>query len=395
MKINPTLIYEEDSLENWSIASGGTVSTGVVPDGSGRTLVQVEQSGNANTFWDLVESVSMAGKAGIEFEIFLEKLDIPGTSSDEFGGTVTLADSAVTNTFAAVLSLKPGWNHVRLSRADFAVGGGSPSWESTSFARIRFKLNQYGTTKTKVWMGNVAYAGYRRPKIAIMFDDGYASLMSKILPIMEPLGLLGSVAVIQDKVGTNGFASQANLHTLHDAGWAMVNHTKSHQQNVLKSASVADCYAEIASCRDYLAGQGWTRDDEHLMFCSPYGEYSLNYVQAAVEAECKMFRGLFGTNTTTPSVPSNGTRMMDNIMFSCFQVQSATSTANILSWVRQVISAGRTGILLFHDVVDSSATGVSCLTSDFTTVMNAIARYKALCDFVTLPQLRNTLEDAA
>ncbi len=85
-------------------------------------------------------------------------------------------------------------------------------------------------------------------KVAITFDDGYRSVVDLAFPVMSRLGLVGSVYVATDFVGSSAPMSwpgvdqwlggpheqemlpmdSAQLHRLVDAGWEVGSHTCSH-----------------------------------------------------------------------------------------------------------------------------------------------------------------------
>lgn len=349
---------------------------------------------NTNAFWDFTGSFSINDKKGLEFWIYV---DMTGTTTKNsaFVGTVTMFDAGFANSLTTTMQVKHGWNHVRLSRADFSAGAGSAVWATTTFTVIRFKLNAVSGVTHSFWMCDLSYAGYARPQVAVMFDDAYSSVIDTAYPIMAARGIVGTVAVISSKIGTSGYMTAANLATLHAAGWAIVNHSTTHgSEPFLASGTQAECEAEIRSCQDYIKGLGYTRDDEHLFYCSPYGEWSTAYLAAATALNCKMFRGLFGDQAASAMTPNgladSGVR---EAMVASVVPTNAWSAANMTARTANLVSSGRSAIYTFHDIVTPANTTIKFLPADFTTVMNDLYRKKGMLDCVTLPQLYNALYD--
>jgi hypothetical protein len=162
----------------------------------------------------------------------------------------------------------------------------------------------------------------------------------------------------------------------------------------LASATQPECLDEIQTCQDYLSGLGYTRDDEHLHYCSPYGEWTTEYLAAAAEAGCVMFRGLFGDQAASAMTP-NG--MADSgvreSMIASVVPTNAWTAANLTARTAALISSGRSAIYVFHDIVTPADTSIKFTPANFTTVMQDIYRKKAMLDTVTLPQFRKDLYD--
>lgn len=350
---------------------------------------------NTNAFFDFTGSFDVNDENGIDFWIYV---DMTGATTINTGvqGNVYLFDAGFANSLIATTQFCHGWNHVMLGRGDFVAGAGSAVWATTNFTVLRFKITAAAGVTHSFYLCDFAYAGYSRPQLAVMFDDAYESVIDTAYPVMAARGIVGTVAVIASKIGTSGYMTLAELQTLHEAGWALVNHSVTHGPNFpwLASATQAECLVEIEGGRDYLKNNGFTRDSEHLHYCSPGGEWSANYLAAAAQAGCLMFRGLFGDQAASTGTPTSiGDSGVRESMIAGVVPTNAWSAANLTGRTAQLISSGRSAVYVFHDIVTPANTTIKFLPTDFTTVMNDIYRKKAMIDTVTLPQLREALYD--
>lgn len=404
----PTLRLNLSSSTSWAISSGGaTLSTASVtlPDGatSATRMKTVSTSGGAIALrYSPGAAVNwfVAGRT-IDFDIFIET---PIVSTTGFAGTFFLSnDSGFANYFQADYLLRPGWNRVRLSRADFSVAAGTPSWD-TDMARVQFSIAATASQITTAYFSNLRTGGWSRPQVCIMFDDGWESVIDTAKALMDSYGIPGTVAVVEDFVGDAGYMTSAELTTLHNAGWGMVNHSWKHGEGAssapwLASSSVADCQTQIEHCRDYLISLGFTRDNEHLIYCSPFGEFTENYLTAAANAGCTFFRGTMGTNVSQLSYPTLGDEWLINPSgvlrpWPCLAGTNTWTSANMITHMDRNLAAGRSTIILFHSIVTTASAGLEWSTANFTAFLQYLHRKRGLVDFVTLPEMVRNLRNA-
>lgn len=77
--------------------------------------------------------------------------------------------------------------------------------------------------------------------VTFQFDDGYASIVTKALPIFAAAGKKAVAAVVTDLIGTGGRLSSAQILTLHAAGWDIASHSKTHADPItLSEAQLRD-----------------------------------------------------------------------------------------------------------------------------------------------------------
>jgi peptidoglycan/xylan/chitin deacetylase (PgdA/CDA1 family) len=146
--------------------------------------------------------------------------------------------------------------------------------------------------------------------LAVTFDDGYRSVLTRALPVLERLGLPGSVYAATDFVGTSApmswpgidewvggphedelvSMSWDQLRSLRDAGWEVGSHTCSHPR--LSRLDDAALERELAASRRIC--------EEQLGACRtvalPYGDGDARTAPAALAAGYRVVAGLPGAD---------------------------------------------------------------------------------------------------
>lgn len=401
----PTSRLAMDSATSWAAAPGGTgtVTTGTLEIG-GETITALRctgtSGGNVRFRYSPGSAFDFFSDNGtLEFYVYVAS---PLVNATAIGGNVLVSnDTAFSNYWTAQTMFIPGQVHqVRLSRKDFSVTAGTPSWDSEN---NRFQVSFTAVTGQvlDVYIWGLKSGGYARPQCVIMFDDGYLNNLETAKPIMDDFGFKGTIACVEDFVGDSGFLTVANYNTLHDDAWGIVNHSYLHGAGGgspwLTTASVAACQEQIEHCRDYMIAQGWTRDDEHLIYCSPYGEFTENYLTAAKNAGCTFFRGTMATNNAQLTYPNMGDEWLEAVgdvlrPWPCFAGANTWTVQNYIDHINRNLAAGRHTILLFHSIVTTASAAIEWSTANFTDLMEYLFKLKPMMDFPTLPQFVKGLQ---
>lgn len=119
----------------------------------------------------------------------------------------------------------------------------------------------------------------------LTFDDGYRSMLTDALPILDEFGLAGTLFVVTDYIGqTNAYDKQLGspeleilnwdeLAQLKQKGWDIQSHGRQHfAMSQLSDAQVTD---ELAGSRALLEDR---LGDSIKYFCFPYGLYRQNSI---------------------------------------------------------------------------------------------------------------------
>lgn len=403
----PTLIVDGSTTTNWARADGGagsiTAPTVTLPDGTqgARVTASSDTGGNLRLNYAPGGGISLTGFQTLDMDIHIAS---PIGNADVVNLNVLLPNEAGFSNYFDVASansggsivLTRGWNHIRLGRLDFGTGGGSPSYASAiNLLRLNFAL--IASKVITATISNIRKGGFSRSQICVMFDDQGTSVYNTAYPIMAARGIVGSNAVIGSYLsgsGTQGGyvrCTPTELRAMNDAGWDTCNHSWSHQQNVLTTASYSECLTEVVRCRDELMKYGLTRNNSHLLYSSPYGEWSTDYLAAARDAGCTLFRTTKNDATVGTQGPQGDG--LDTTMrpLQCVSISDTTNAATVATIIDRAIASGRHLILLFHHIVTSPGSSIEYSTTNFTSIMNHLWKRSAVCDTVNFSEFRSRL----
>lgn len=85
---------------------------------------------------------------------------------------------------------------------------------------------------------NTSYRLYSSPVLTIIVDDGNDEFLSLVKPVLDSYGIRASMAVIPEKVGTDGYMTLEQLKELQSNGYSILSHSFTHSQNIYKPGIV-------------------------------------------------------------------------------------------------------------------------------------------------------------
>lgn len=395
------LIDPGTATTNWAALGGSNALTtdSSITNPEGNAVAYVHGTGtaaNTNSFWKFVKPVAgnNAGWQGIEFDIYVNETTYAIRSNNGFYLTCTFRDAGTTNTVAATIQVGMGWQRVRLSKADFSTVVGGGNWDTTTFADLTFKIAALPSYTNSYWIRNLSWytTGSDKVPCVIVHDDIGIGVYNNAFPLAKARGIPLTNAVISDGIGQsawNGYdrCSAAQLLEMNNAGGCCVNHTKSHQQNVLPTDTQANCYTEISTCSAAIRSNRLSANGSDKIFCPPYGEFGTNYWAAAVQDGCTLWRGLGATDTTLAHW-GGGTRILVGPRYvRCLWTINTTTTAAIMAFVDSAISEGAPIIIAYHHILAASTTSIERTTALYTADLDALVTRAASLEFINLAQL--------
>jgi peptidoglycan/xylan/chitin deacetylase (PgdA/CDA1 family) len=349
-------------------------------------------SGNLRLNYAPGGGVDMSGWQTFDVDVYIES-----PSADRTSVPLNLAftnDSGFANNFSlaaanggSIVQLVRGWNTLRFGRQDFGVAAGAPSW-SSPFSIVRFNLDLVSGQVITAAFSNLRKGAHSRTQICFVFDDQGESVYSKAFAEMSAYGFPGSVAVIGSYLGGSGVqggyvrCTVSQLREMIAAGWDCVNHSYLHLQNVWQNATSAQSRDEILKGQQALVDNGLSTNNSHLIYCSPFGEWSDSYLAGAQQAGCTHFRAGINFGITAAEMLQSDTldaafRPVPTI------VPINTSTlATMKTIVDRAIGAGRHIIITMHHITDSPASSIEWSTSNFQALIRHIWSRSAACDVV-------------
>lgn len=372
----PAVVNACTSTTGWA-ALAGSLSLAAPPDtryGSTPCLL-LTSAVNTASFMDLTLNASLSGR--LQFLVYFDVYDAGTGSNSRTLSVFASNDSGYAAYFTKGILVRPGWNLITLGKltqiasgtedAGWAVGAGSPTW-SSNMVRIRIRMEAVAGTATRVYVRNITQTGYWKPKVVFGFDDGFSSVYTDAFPTLEAYGFKGTLYVIGSKVGTSGYMTEAQIQELYDAGWDICNHTLSHQQNVLPTASEAAIRSEILANEEYLVKKGWTRRSCHKHFAAPYGETIFTEAETYRDVARELCLTTRGT-LERPQAPF----IDDTVNISCMAPDGSTETLqNQYDRIKTAIGCGGIINFLFHEIVTPANTSLKWTPTNFTALVKHI-----------------------
>lgn len=115
--------------------------------------------------------------------------------------------------------------------------------------------------------------------ILLTFDDGYASIFTRVAPILEERGLTATFFIDTGQVGTSGRVAWDELRDLVRRGFAVGSHTVTHRELTTLTADPATLMVELTASRQALVTRAGAA--EVTVLCYPVGRYDATVVAAA------------------------------------------------------------------------------------------------------------------
>lgn len=391
----PELLKDGLSTAGWSAVAACTVGSGSVlcPEGFNQTLLKITAtSANTNLFWDLTlpNAGTNAGRAGIEFDLYVEYDSFATLGNTTGYMTLFFRDAGGSNTLASTFQVVQGWQRIRLSATDFDTPAGTGSWTGTTFTSLRWKITGRASWTPVCYIRNLCWAGWDKPVFSIVHDDGGISGYTTVFPLLQARQMVASFAVIGSAIGIvfGGYdhIDASEMREMRRAGCEFLNHTHTHQQSVLPTATQADCLTEINNCRAAIVATGADNGQGEYIFCSPYGEWGTNYWAASDQAGNQVFRGTAFSDGSIKPMGTSSAIVQGNRQVGCLSTISTTATSYIASVIDYTIAKGGQLILLYHHILGSSGASIETTTAKYTAILDYLRakRDAGLCDVVTM-----------
>lgn len=365
---------------SWT-AEHGTLTIDTIPNtDKDRILCTSSVGGHARIRFTFSDQTNAFLSGTIEIPIYLEMTDDQVVYGFVY---VARSTSLSEGLWSWNILLVPGWNYIRLNIADVvlnppAVG----TWTDFKLLHIA-TTGQTGRT-IKIYVDNIRVGVLSKPKLVWMFDDNWASVYDNAFPAMKKLRIPATMAVIASRVGTAGYTTLDQLKEMQDAGWAIVNHSNTHPQNVLPTANTATQTAEIDGCRNYLIRNGLNYNGSASHYVSPFGEISSSYLATAKSLGMKSFRVVGNSDANNTSRPAIG--MDVDYVWPILDVAYGNTFAQIKEVVLAGMRANRTVAILNHRISDGNLS-TEWSVSNFNQLLQFLHSIRHLIDFVTVPEL--------
>lgn len=216
-------------------AASATLSyiTSTLPSGQKIRGARVTSNGGATTACTIDVPFRVTSTFSTQRCAFLVYIP-PATAAMNLSMTVYIADAGFTNWFqVSIPANRHGWQTIcptqstasKTSQLKWAVGGGTPTFGTTNFAKARLRLDYTAGLAPVFEVYTIMEEGgiYPAP-IVISPDDGLASQYTLLLPLLEKYNLKASFAIIGDLLNTGGYMTDAQVQDLFALGHELNPH---------------------------------------------------------------------------------------------------------------------------------------------------------------------------
>lgn len=226
------LVSDLASTTGWTLTTTGGAAIANATMGDGQSCVQFSLAAGSSTAYMDKAGLSIPFNADTTFGLLVEVPDAGRIAS--VGIAVSLESGAFINwaygpfggSGGAVFN--SGRYFIPLTVGGLTLGGGTfPAEGTIQTVRLRV-LNSYKNQGGVVRFRLLKVNAMARPKLILGFDDGYLSQHTEAFRYMSKYGLLGTVGMVKNFVGTANYMSLAQLKDLYNAGWDIVGHTVGH-----------------------------------------------------------------------------------------------------------------------------------------------------------------------
>jgi hypothetical protein len=348
---------------------------------------------------NMTADVSFTGRTiasgSVGFLVYLA--DMAGETSINCTGYV--ADGAAfTNHFSCAFALyQPGWYfipvHPPTSQASskWAIGGGSPSFGTTSFTRARLRADFPSGKRPAIEIFGV-YENPRSTKgqVVICFDDCYGNAYATGLPILEKYLLKSTFGIIANLIGTGAYMTLSDLRDVVARGHEIVPHGPIGGTGSLQNyEALPDRYervvADVAAQQSFLTANALTTNGSNNIYIYPQGFKAFDgngsgnteIINALRSVGIVAARGVTDNRYDMPPHPVASKLDLFDLKIAGHQYAGGTEAANITAIIQRIRDAGQQGrhiILMLHKVVAGTpATSLEIQTTNLTAICEAIA----------------------
>lgn len=284
-----------------------------------------------------------------------------------------------TKNFLASDVVLNSWNRIRMHKSDFVIGGGTPDFNN-KIVKIQMSIGGVAGANTTINIDNFTAGQKSLPKTVFTFDDGFKGVIDIAYPYMEARGIKGTVYVISNLVGTGNYMTLSDLTTLHNNGWIISNHTKTHQY--LATLTKEQQRVEMQGCIDFLNNNGFSDGAQYIAF--PYGSYNQNTLDLCPELGIKMAR------TTTNGI--NIAPMPNLLKLTNVPYETTISVANLKSnYVDKGLYQGGVNIPMMHNILTTPVNSYDMSTANFQAMIDYHVLKKT--DNITIDRLYKQLSN--
>jgi len=288
-------------------------------------------------------------------------------------------DAGFTNTATLSLQGVYDWVAQTAKKASYTLAG-SFNWNLPVVGiRLIVTITTDGFSQD-IWLDALASGANARTKILINFDDGYDSIYTEaFLNYMKPLGMVGTVFIPGNNIGTAGFMTVAQLKELQDNGWCIASHGWDVNTSLAVSGgrTTAQGTADLIQALSWMTTNGLISGIAHMAW--PFGQFDDAIIAAAQSLGIVSARAF--SSTVTNSRIYTGLQLENKMKLPVASelrlVVSGTTPTSVRTDVRSTQTFGATHVITGHALVAAATGGTYEWTvANFSTLVGYLELIK-------------------
>lgn len=156
------------------------------------------------------------------------------------------------------------------------------------FNSLNLKIEEIRKDSQKLIRKNTTFCSNNTPVITFIDDDNNSAFLTLIKPIFDKYNIKGSLAVVTDTVGKEGYLTEKQLMDLQNQGYTIMSHSKSHDASVFKGSVVdlgtvnsTKILNEYRDSYNWLVTRGFKGADTIVYPWGNFGDHSKKYKDLA------------------------------------------------------------------------------------------------------------------
>ena len=265
------------------------------------------------------------------------------------GAVLVGNDSNFTNHYYANIAFDKHGLYT-IDPSNFAVGGGSPTITTgVKYCRINIAA-QPGQDFVCIFHGMYA-APAQKPTVQIIFDDGWRSDYTEVLPLLNKYGLRAGFSIIKNLVGGASFLTWDMIDQIYAAGHDIYT----HGEFALSSFStIEEAIADVSLNRAPLISRGYDRGADIYVY--PQSAWSLN-----ANDRTSIIAALQDLGYRSAYLASGGAASIvggvDLMRINRRAINASVDAATVLASVDNAINAKKEITLMGHQILGAGASG--------------------------------------
>lgn len=260
----------------------------------------------------------------------------------EIDAMVTLADGTVQYYYLTTASASPSvWQKVS---AQFTAPAGAAK------VTVFQVLDKVGYVQSDSFsFASYQPAKFSRPLVSLTFDDGWRSIYTNGLPILQKYNFPSTQYLLTSTTDYPDYMTLSMMQAFKTQGSEIASHTVTHPH--LPTLNAATLNSELADSQQFLRNQFGS--DTAKNFASPYGEYNDSVINA--------IKTYYRSHRST-DVGYNSKDSFDIYNIKVQNITNAVTPAQVKAWVDQAVATNTWLVIVYHEVTTTAADSTYAVT---------------------------------